>query len=73
MIALNQKNNDQAKRFQAIQLKAHLKMLACGMKNSQFSGKQILAKATEITGVDYKRGRYRQAIEDLINFLEGKL
>ena len=73
MIAFLNQNPAHAERFQAIQLKAHLRFLACGMKNSQFSGKHILGKTTEITGKEYKRGQYRQAIEDLVNFLEGKL
>ena len=40
------------------------------MKNSRFSGTQILAKASEVTGRAYKRGQYQVAIEDLNNIIK---
>ncbi len=52
-------------KIQAIFLKGHLRLLEKGFKNSQLSGKAILAKATEITNKSYKRGQYTQAIADL--------
>ena len=53
---------------QAIFLKGHLKMLSLGMKNSRISGTQMLKLATNITGVKYKRGQYKEAIKDLNEF-----
>ena len=52
-------------KIAALFLRAHLKLLAAGMKNSRFSGTQILAKASEVTGRAYKRGQYQVAIDDL--------
>ena len=51
--------------FQAIFLKAHLKMLAAGLKNSKYSGKTLLKIASRHTGKQYKRGQYLLAIRDL--------
>lgn len=51
--------------LQAIFLKAHLKMLAAGLKNSKYSGKTLLELASRHTGKQYKRGNYIQAIRDL--------
>lgn len=51
--------------LQAIFLKAHLKMLAAGLKNSKYSGKTLLELASRHTGKQYKRGNYIQAIQDL--------
>ena len=51
--------------FQAIFLKAHLKMPAAGLKNSKYSGKTLLELASRHTGKQYKRGNYIQAIRDL--------
>jgi len=51
--------------IQAIFLMYHLKLLNLGMKHSRLSGKQMLKKASSITGATYKRGQYRQAISDL--------
>ena len=56
--------------MQAVFLRGHLRLLSIGMKNSQLSGKQILDKASAITGVTYKRGQYDQAVEDLCAFIE---
>ena len=50
---------------QAIFLKAHLSLLAKGMKNSRLTGTQILSAATVVTGRTYKRGQYQAALEDL--------
>lgn len=58
------------KRIGAIFIKAHLKMLSVGMKNSQYSGSTILKKATAITGKAYKRGQYELALTDLVNFIK---
>jgi len=52
-------------RIAAVFLRAHLRMLAAGMRNSQLSGSTILRKATAVTGNTYKRGQYAQAIDDL--------
>jgi hypothetical protein len=52
-------------RFQAIVLRAHLNLLAAGMKNSRMSGTQILKAVSKITGHVYKRGQYAIALEDL--------
>ena len=58
------------RRFGAVMLRGHLKMLDAGMKNSRLSGTKILAKATELTGKKYKRGQYKIAIADLNNLIE---
>ena len=58
------------RRFGAVMLRGHLKMLDAGMKNSQLSGTKILAKASELTGKKYKRGQYAIAITDLNNLIE---
>jgi hypothetical protein len=55
-------------RIGAIFIKAHLKMLALGMKNSQYSGLAILKKASAITGKPYKRGQYEAALKDISAF-----
>jgi hypothetical protein len=57
--------NPGSPKVQAIFLKAHLRLLAAGMKHSRLSGKDILAKAGKITGQSYKRGQYTRAIADL--------
>jgi len=59
-----------AQRMMAAFLRAHLKLLAAGMKNSRFSGTQILAKASKVTGRAYKRGQYNLAINDLNNIIK---
>lgn len=58
------------RRFGAVMLRGHLKLLDAGMRNSRLSGKAILAKASELTGQNYKRGQYGQAITDLNNLIE---
>lgn len=50
---------------QAAFLKAHLKLMKLGMKNSQTTSTQMLAKASALTGNTYKRGQYDAAIADL--------
>jgi len=50
--------NYDPRRFGAKLLRGHLKMLDAGMKNSRMSGKEILGKASELTGNKYKRGQY---------------
>ena len=54
----------------AIFLKAHLKMLALGMKNSRYSGTTILKATSGITGKPYKRGQYQLALNDLVTFIK---
>jgi len=58
------------RRFGAVMLRGHLKMLDAGMKNSRLSGTKILAAATELTGKKYRRGQYKIAIADLNNLIE---
>ena len=62
--------NYDPRRFGAVMLRGHLKMLDAGMKNSRMSGKAILGKASELTGNKYKRGQYAIAIADLNNLIE---
>ncbi len=50
---------------QAVFLKGHLRMLALGMKHSRMSGRDILLRASALTGKSYKRGQYDAAIADL--------
>ena len=58
------------RRFGAVMLRGHLKMLDAGMRNSRLSGTKILAKVTELTGKKYKRGQYKAAIADLNTLIE---
>lgn len=61
--------------WSAIFLKGYLKLMSAGMKNSAFSGTEMLAKATRITGTKYKRGQYVKAADDLqtlIDFFQEK-
>lgn len=53
------------RRFGAVVLRGHCKMLDKGMRNSRLSGTKILAKVTQLTGQKYKRGQYKAAIADL--------
>lgn len=62
--------NYDPRRFGAVLLRGHLKMLDAGMKNSRLSGTAILKKASELTGKKYKRGQYSIAITDLNNLIE---
>lgn len=52
----------------AIFLKAHLKMIACGLKPRGRKG-DYLKKASELTGKRYKRGEYLAAVKDLEEFI----
>ena len=56
--------------IRAMFIKAHLKLLAKGMTNSQYSGLTILKMASAITGKPYKRAQYERALNDLINFIK---
>ena len=62
--------NPTESRIKAVFVRAHLRMLAAGMRNSRMSGTQILRAATEITGNKYKRGQYNAAIQDLTAHLD---
>jgi hypothetical protein len=62
-----------SRHSQAIFLKAHLRMFAVGMRNSQLSGTDVLKKATAVTGKAYKRGQYNTAIEDLKAVIDEEL
>lgn len=64
-LTIDPQDPEQFKRFQVIMLKPHLRLLAMGMKNSQFTGQQILDKVSALTGKPYKRGQYKQALKDL--------
>ena len=44
---------------------ALLLMAKTGMRNSRYSGKELLAIASKHTGVPYKRGQYLKAAADL--------
>ena len=57
--------NPNRPEIQATFLKSHLRLLSLGMTNSKMSGKQILNLATNLTGNPYKRGQYKEAINDL--------
>lgn len=57
---------------QAAFLKAHLKLMSLGMKNSRMSGTEMLVKASRITGNKYKRGQYVQAVADLQKIIDGE-
>ena len=52
-------------RFQAVMLRAHLRLLAAGLKNSRVSGTDVLRLAGRLTGTAYKRGQYAVALRDL--------
>jgi hypothetical protein len=63
-------NPGASNRFAAVMLRAHVRMLAAGMRNSQLSGTAILRKVTEVTGNRYKRGQYQAALADLNAMLD---
>lgn len=50
---------------QAIFLKGHARLYGLGMKHSQITGSQVLAKCEAVTGKKYKRGQYDLAVQDL--------
>jgi hypothetical protein len=62
--------NPRDARIQAIFVRAHLRMLAAGMKNSRLSGTKILEAASKLTGHIYKRGQYAIALEDLQRIID---
>lgn len=57
--------NPNRPEIQATFLKSHLRLLSLGMTNSRMSGTKILNLATNLTGNKYKRGQYKEAINDL--------
>ena len=58
--------NPASDEVQATFLKAHLKMVKVGLMPSKGMTKtKLLKKASDITGVKYKRGQYDEAIFDL--------
>lgn len=60
-----------APRVQAVFLRAHLRCISAGMNPPRGLRKgDLLAKASNITGVTYKRGHIRRAIDDLTAFIE---
>lgn len=58
--------------FVAISLKSGISLYAkTGLKpNRMWSPKNMLAKASEITGKVYKRGEYDKAVTDLAEWIE---
>ena len=65
---------DQISRFIAITLKSGLRLYdKTGMKpNRSWTPSAMLKKATEFTGVEYKRGQYELAATHIDEMLEGK-
>jgi hypothetical protein len=58
--------NPASDEVQAAVIKAHLKMVKVGLMPSKGMTKtKLLKKASDITGVKYKRGQYDEAIFDL--------
>ena len=57
--------NPRQPAVQAIFLRAHLRMLQAGMRNSRFRVSDLMARAGELTGKVYNRRAYAVAIEDL--------
>ena len=63
--------NPAAPSVQAIFLRAHLRCLAAGLKPSRGVRKgDLLAKAGNLTGVNYGRGEYKAAVADLTALIE---
>ena len=58
-----------ARRFQAVTLRAHLRMHVKGMRHSRMSGTALLGATSRITGKAYKRGQYQPAVDDLTSLL----
>lgn len=56
--------------FMSVVLRGHLRLLAAGLKSQRMSGTAILKKASQITGKPYKRGQYKQAVDDLTAHIE---
>ena len=59
-------------RVQAVFLRGHLRCLAAGMRNSQMSRKDILAKSSALTGKTYKNSTAEctKALNDLGEMLK---
>lgn len=64
-IVIDMKDKGARMMLQTIAVKAHLKMLSIGMKNSRMTGTQVLSMAASITGKAYKRGQYATALSDV--------
>jgi hypothetical protein len=65
--------NPMSDRVQAVFLKGHLTLLSKGMSPPRGVRKgDILLKAGRITGVDYRRGEYAKAVDDLKLYLRGE-
>jgi hypothetical protein len=62
--------SEKIQRFTVVALRGHLKLMKAGLRNSQISGTQMLAKAGAVTGKVYKRGQYDAAIADINTWLE---
>ena len=64
---------EEVSRFVLVTLKSGLKLYAkTGIKpNRAWTPTRMLAKATEFTGVKYRRGEYMKAHDDLAKLLEG--
>jgi len=58
------------KRFQAVTIRGHCRLMALGMTHSRFTKTTILELAGEITGVKYKRGQHDIAAEHLTAWIE---
>ena len=58
-------------RVQAVFTRAHLRMVALGgQPRAPLTRASLLNKASNITGIPYKRGEYKAAVDDLTAFLE---
>lgn len=58
---------------QAAFLKSHLKLMRVGMTNSRYSKKDMLAKASAITGVAYTSKAIDKAIADLQKIVDAAM
>ena len=57
--------------FLAATRRAHLRAIAAGMQPRRGLTKgEVLATASSLTGISYKRGEYGKAIADLTTFLK---
>lgn len=70
---IDMKNEKDRQMLQAITIKAHLKLMKLGLKNSRMTGRDMLNAATKITGKTYKRGQYELAYDDLKVFVDAGL
>lgn len=57
--------NPQVEIAQLIILRHALKLQSLGMKHSKISGKKLLKLATAFTQIQYKKGEYLKASDDL--------